>query len=482
MSSFPADSSTNPIVLSQVALQHDFSNVFADIGENTVFAEDIFLSCYHLGLPSVHGKVNVRKDESGASPGGILLESRDGVELTRLDHSHTFTVSCPPLSIFNTVLRAPRQTFSFNSSQTSTSIRRISSFDVSADASLIATGHYDGTISIESVSPSTDPEAPKFPLTSKKLHLSTVLSLRFFPSNKVLLSASSDLSLNIISAIPGSDSNPLEPFAVPRTLKGHKAAVTDTAILGVGRRVLSCSKDGSVRLWDVSKEAKISALTSDQFAPIMRMAVSGHSLAWSGNESWNGHLPPDGLLTSTSVNEQAVSPSDVTDTYENVIYTVLQNGAFNVLDLRTRNLIYASPPSRISASRASLCAVAQEDNSHFLATGSQGGIINVYDIRYLPSESSSTPSSVEHPSLFSFQRSNSPIDDLHFVPPNEGKGAPDLLIAVGDGFPFRASLHPDGPKVVEELIGFADESVTVVRTDGRGTVWAAGHDGIVRKY
>ncbi|KAF8339178.1 WD40-repeat-containing domain protein [Cantharellus anzutake] len=447
------DPSSDPIILPQVALQHDFTSVFADIRDNTVFSEDIFLSCYQLGLRPVHGKVNASHDESVASPDGILLESRDGVELTRLD-SHTFTASCPALSIVNTILRAPRQGFSINPIENTTNVRRISAFDVTSNAALIAIGHYDGTITIQSVSTPSDPEAQKFPLTTKKLHLSSVLSLRFFPSNKVLLSASSDLSLNIISATPPSDSNSLELLAVPRVLKGHKAGITDTAIIGVGRRVLSCAKDGTVRLWDVGKGEKISTLASERFAPIVKMAMSGRIPSSA--------IPPEPVETADSQ----------TDVDENVIYAALQNGAFNVFDLRTRNLIYASPTSRISSSsKAALGAIAVDDSSYFLATGSQGGFIRVYDSRYLPPQS-----------LFTFQRSNSSIEDLHFVPSKDGEGAPQLLVATGDGFPFCASLHPDGPKVAEELVGFADESVTVIRTDGKGAVWAAGHDGIVRKY
>ena len=478
--------SSGPIFLPQIALQHDFANVFADVRDRTVVAEDIYLSCYRLGSQSVHGKVTVSKDET--SPDSLELESKGGVELAR-SGSHTFSVSCPALSISETSLHAPHQTIDANKPEGR--FRRISAFDASPDRSLIATGHFDGTVSLLSTSMASMASMASINVT-QKLHVSTILSLRFFPSSKVLLSASSDFSLNVISTAIPSGENDIPLLAVPRVLKGHKGGVTDTAIIGVGRDVLSCSKDGSIRLWDVAEARKTgSSLASDGFKPIMKMAVSSRTVANSGNEAWSGLLPPNG-----EPREVAPGPRDVSDNNlpGNVIYAALSDGTFNVFDLRARSLIYSSPKSMSSnPSNSGLSAIAYDARSHILATGSQHGIVALFDTRYLPapSTSSGTSSSSSAAVLLSFQRSNASIDDLLFVPPTAYSAIethPHLLVAPADGFPFRASVHPNGPRVVEEYIGFADEGVKVVRMTRRdgagvlGDVWCAGDDGIVRRY
>lgn len=99
-------------------------------------------------------------------------------------------------------------------------------FDVAPDASIYATGDHNGNVSVCSTSGS----ASKL---KNAVHDSTILSLRFFPSSKVILTAGNDFTLAIISA---------EDLSVPRKLKGHTRAVTDCGIISRGRNVLSCSK------------------------------------------------------------------------------------------------------------------------------------------------------------------------------------------------------------------------------------------------
>lgn len=161
-----AMSSSTPAILPYVALQPDFANVIADVRDGTVDSEDIYLSAYKSGSPSVHGKVSVFLDSSSSVPS---LEARDGVELER-SGTHAFTASCSALNVSKTMLRVPRQTISLNAPGQTATVRRISAFDVSPDKSLIAAGHLDGEISIQSTSTSNTASFSK-----KKLHLSTVL-------------------------------------------------------------------------------------------------------------------------------------------------------------------------------------------------------------------------------------------------------------------------------------------------------------------
>lgn len=280
-------------------------------------------------------------------------------------------------------------------------------------------------------------------------------SLRFFPSSKVLLSASSDLSLNIISADPSPDASfPL--LSVARTLKGHKSAVTDTHIVGVGRTVYSCGKDGSIRLWDVAEASKAgSTLASEGYNPMLKMAVDGDSNADEAGAS--------------------------------VIHAALQNGTFNIFDARASRLVYASPPAAPARRDSpSLLSIASDPLSHTFATGSAGGIVNVYDSRQLPTSSLASNPQFTIPALSSFKRSDSSIDDLSFVHPSDSGTAsntPKLLVATGDGFPFQVSLTAgERPIVVEEYAAHADEGVRSIRISARGDVWTAGDDGLARRY
>lgn len=81
-------------------------------------------------------------------------------------------------------------------------------------------------------------------------HIGDVYKCRFFPSEKVVLSCGQDLSLKIWDIETG--------FCV--SLKGHTQAVTDFAIVDVGRNVISVSKDGRVKLWNCGDASCIDTL------------------------------------------------------------------------------------------------------------------------------------------------------------------------------------------------------------------------------
>lgn len=252
-------------------------------------------------------------------------------------------------------------------------------------------------------------------------------------------------------------------LSVARTLKGHTAAVTDTHVVGVGKTIYSCGKDGSIRLWDVAESSKIgSTLTSEAFNPIVRMSAAA------------------------AANTESTDPGTALEGH--IIYAALHNGSFNVFDTRASRLVYASPAIRRAPA---LLSIANDPSSQLLATGTASGVVEMYDTRQLPSLSSSS-SLPSFNSLYSFKRSDSSIDDLLFI--NLSMTSPSLLIATGDGFPFRVSVSPDSgsPQVVEEYAAHADEGVRVVRTrlkyditeNHRGglDIWTAGDDGLARKY
>lgn len=266
-------------------------------------------------------------------------------------------------------------------------------------------------------------------LASSKPHKSTITSLRFFPSSRVLLSSGLDFSLCILPADPSAPSS--QPVTPARTLMGHTRTVTSTAIIPPGRNVLSASLDGTVRLWDVS------AGTTLRTMPV-GTGVTALSLS---------------LAASASGEEQQA------------LACALQNGTFTVLDLR-------SPSPSVAAHGAGgsrLNTIAYSADAHLLATGSANGIARVYDARSLGAP------------LTSFSRNTASIEDLAFFG-GDGYG---LAIGTEDGLPFLARLSSGsaeaGVEVSAELAGGEVDAVRHVRARDGG-VWTAADDGLVRRY
>ncbi|CAH2355697.1 26S proteasome regulatory subunit Rpn14p [[Candida] railenensis] len=114
---------------------------------------------------------------------------------------------------------------------------------VAVHSNLMAVGDSNGSINI--LNRITD----KIVLTITQAHFSDITSLKFFPSGKVLISGSLDMQLKLWSVADGSN---------PRTLVGHKGAITGISLLGkTGRNLLSSSNDGTVKLWETGSASNL---------------------------------------------------------------------------------------------------------------------------------------------------------------------------------------------------------------------------------
>ena len=264
-----------------------------------------------------------------------------------------------------------------------------------------------------------------------KPHLSGVTSLQFFPSSRVILSSGQDFSLCVIPAdLPDGPTYETRVSAA-RVMRGHVGTVTRTAIIGVGRNVVSASLDTKVRLWDVGSGEAIATLFAN--GPVTAMSLGERTL-----------VPPDG--------EEAVLPPvgdqrEVLETSSKLVFCALKNGSFQLLDLGFKNSTYVSPRSS-SSSSAPLTAIAYSPDSFLLATGSSAGVVTVYDTRSLASP------------LTSFARMKGEIEDIAFVSPE--KGVVSLAIATSDGLPYVASVLPEGPGVWAELVGVDCDAVSLL--------------------
>ena len=120
----------NPILLSITTVQHDFEAVVTDVREGTVPFEDFWISCYHQGESSVHGKIRAELDEKDRHL--VLLKGRDGVQIEQGDQvcfgsrftvpsrysrndfvlvKHSYLVSCPQLCVTKTRVVVPSRTY-----------------------------------------------------------------------------------------------------------------------------------------------------------------------------------------------------------------------------------------------------------------------------------------------------------------------------------------------------------------------------------
>ncbi|KAG8931219.1 hypothetical protein FRC01_001669 [Tulasnella sp. 417] len=422
------------LALPQVTVQHDIGTVMDEVKQGTVLAEDAWVSCYLQGATSVHGKANVSLSNESSSK--FILEGTDGISTTWVDR-YSFQVSCPSLEIKDAKVRLPKTTFGELKAQYIP--KAIQAFDVSPNGALFVTGIDNGSISVQSASSSSSSAPPK----TGKPHVSSITTLRFFPSNEVILAGSLDMSVSVISAVD---------LSVPRKLKGHSRGVTDTAIVDRGRNVVSCAKDGTVRLWDVGGNKQIRMMGVESWSPILKMAYGATPQALN--------LPTNGT-TETALAEGEVGTQD------KLLCCALQSGRFTLLDLGSKSPIYTSPAS----SSPALHSIALSDN--YLATGASNGLISLYDIRNLGSGTTDCEGL-----LFRCKRNDATIEDLSFVGNSQAStGIPDIVVATVDGLPFRLGYDGEKPYVVEELAGNDCDPVRVVRVLGE-KVWTAGDDGL----
>ncbi|PCH39929.1 WD40 repeat-like protein [Wolfiporia cocos MD-104 SS10] len=453
----------DPIILPVATIQHDFLSVVSDVRDGLVPEDKFWLSCYKDGEPSVHAKVVATLDDIDRDL--VRFEGVDGVVLT-CDGENSYSATCSALHIPATRLATPIKAFAEPALPEPRRSRKITSFDVAPDGSQFATGHYDGHVYIRSTL------SESVPVITSRPHLSTVTSLQFFPSSRVLLTAGSDFALTILSAEPLSTSSPAAPTSPSpvRTLRGHSRGVTSTAIISRGRNVLSASKDGTVRLWDVPSGEQIRMLTTGDgsFTAVNALSVDAGTVTVSAPAA-----DPAGT-SAASAPDADIDPREI-DTADKLAFCALQSGAFEVLDLRAKRSIYRSA----TGTGTPLQAIAYAPAHGLLATGSARGVVEVYDARSLARPQTA------------FRRNTAAIEDLAFValqpddfasPSSGAEAGVGLAIATEDGLPYVADVRPGGPNVRAELVGQDCDPVHAVRVVQGLYVWTTADDGVVRQY
>lgn len=256
----------------------------------------------------------------------------------------------------------------------------------------------------------------------------------------MVLTASSDLSLRIFSGIDGIN---------PRTLKGHTRAVTSTRIVGVGKQVLSGSKDSTVRLWNVGQEAEEKKWTVPDGKLVDGMVVVDDAegvktLGGAEGDSIILAASPDGLLTAFSLaSDSGAEP------------------AFAVQPDVYSNLISIDYSPKLQA----------------IVTGHQNGTVAIRQLKTLRA----AEGSIEDISPTLVMRNESPIYSVVFDERNGG-----ILVGTSSGLPCRLGLEVDGSQftvdTTEEYGGWEAVGIETwaVAPDG---VWCAGGDGgVITRY
>jgi len=71
----------SPVTLPTATIQDDFTTVLSEVHAGIISSENIWLSCYKDGEPSIHGKISVSLHEQDRDR--VELVGRGGVELFR---------------------------------------------------------------------------------------------------------------------------------------------------------------------------------------------------------------------------------------------------------------------------------------------------------------------------------------------------------------------------------------------------------------
>ncbi|OCF35319.1 hypothetical protein I317_07045 [Kwoniella heveanensis CBS 569] len=463
--------------LAYVDVQHDAMAVFDDVEQGIVPGEDIFISAYKKGETSVHGKVKVLSHE-GPGNDKTDLFPRDGVQFDRISKTH-YEATFPALDIQRRTVKFPRQVInpSYKKSSSLDAPLQINTVALNPKSPHLAIGGPDGYCAI--VPTSLDSREKEVQL---KGHVGDVRDVKWFPSGEVILTASSDLSIRVY----GKDG------INPRTLKGHTRAITSLHIIGVGKQILSASKDGTVRLWDVGQGKEVrkwmigetsrrgveGMLVVEKQDELQRLGLVEEQRAMLLNiqegiwvQPWDG----EGYVVLTGAGDPGQLVS-----FDHAEGLVVLGYTSGIIEIRNLSTFAATSKIQNTMSSESETAFASGSVSRSKSKSkSQQGRIkrvrrnesSIYSLYLQKLESTPTPAPSEIGSEY-----NSEFD---------------LYVGTAAGLPCRLGIqiHPEtsGYEVVvkEELAGWDAVGIEcwgIASYGGREEIWCAGGEGGIRRY
>lgn len=221
----------------------------------------------------------------------------------------------------------------------------LSCIDVNVSGELGVVGDEQGTISIFDANDGT------VRCTLPNAHLLDVYRTAFFPSGQVILSCGGDMLLKVWDANEG---------VLACTLRGHKAGVLSQCIIDRGRNVVSASRDGSVKVWEVSSQQCVRTFELG--------AGAVHDCATA-------------LYASSAAGENTQAQARSGEHFQNgqVVLSCSESASLHLLDLRIEQAQAVGNVQQDRASALVACALNVTNNRAY--TGSINGWLSEFDLR-----------------------------------------------------------------------------------------------------
>jgi proteasomal ATPase-associated factor 1 len=272
-------------------------------------------------------------------------------------------------------------------------------------------------------------------------HVGDINCCRFFPSGQVVLSGGADATLRVWSL-------DLQPHSVAKsylapcvlTLKGHALGVADVALIGRGRTFVSCSRDGTVRVWDCSQARCVDVFGTRGREPAAAASLSGPRVSACA-------------VFGGAEEEAAAGAVCAAGAYE--------DGAVRCFDSRSGREAW-----RCTLGSDALSALAVAEDKAHLAVGSEFGMVGLFDTR--------KPSAP----LVVARRGDAGITSL--LPASAD--ATRLWASTSNGECCLWRLQGDASAIEHELSGADLEPVSRLCRVDAAQIAAACHDGAVRVY
>ncbi|OWZ71250.1 hypothetical protein AYX14_03351 [Cryptococcus neoformans] len=413
--------------MSYVDIQHDAIDVFDDVEQAIVMKEDIWISGYHQGETSVHGKAMVEFEDGGS----ISIIARDGVNVERVTKTD-FVVDIPALGISKRPVHFPKHILHppYKKISDVDPPLQINALAVNPKTPHIVIGGPDGYCMILPIGVMASPEKDGVKL---KGHVGDIRAVKWFPSGEVVLTASADLTIRVFG-MNGVN---------PRTFKGHSRAITSLVILGVGKTFLSAAKDGTIRLWDVGSGQQLKQWTT-------------------GGEK------------GTLVIEAFILVEEST-----AIEALGLQGQERVMLVQDQLAVWVQPwdgEGWLVEADKQIASLAYERETGTIAIGYSSGIVEIRDIASLIPGTTGKRKKIT--------RNESPIYSLAFGL-DVKDGGMDLYLGTAAGLPCRLGVKcvADGYQVVvkDELAGWDAVGIECMEAVRDG-MWCGGGEGGLRRY
>jgi len=252
-----------------------------------------------------------------------------------------------------------------------------------------------------------------------KGHVGDLTFLKFFPSNKVLLSTATDLTTRIWDSYTG---------LCGQTLKGHTASVLGAGIVGVGKNVVTCGKDGKILLHHVGSSTVIREIA--QFQSAVNAVAVGTSLEKASYEAGDLEF----------------------ETTDKVVWAVTQGADLTCFNLGGSKLHEAKMDDPLTC-------VAYSSSKRMVTAGSATGAIYVYQ-----SDSLSR--------IAAWRTSQAAVSNIIINETNPTT----LSVSTADGQCYTCSIHDSHANMLEILVADVDPAIHASNS------LTGSRDGKIRQY